>query len=136
MSTTTTLEGLEQAMTAADIAWWQLELPSGDVNFGKFKTDLLGYNAKNFKHYTDFTKYVHPEDYDKMMDDMRQHLEGRKDRYEALYRIKAKDGSYVTYYDRGKIVSKENGITKLVGIVINTSLISNFAYKITQETSI
>ena len=46
---------------------------------------------------------MHPEDYDKAMNAMINHLSGKAPVYELEYRILAKDGSYKWYYDRGKI---------------------------------
>jgi PAS domain-containing protein len=53
------------------------------------------------------------------MQDMRDHLEGRKALYETSYRIQAKDGSYTRFYDRGKIVGERDGEILLAGIVMD-----------------
>ena len=89
------------------ITWWQMDLPSGNVRFGEAKTKMLGYSHDDFIYYQDFTNILHPDDYEKAMQDMRDHLEGRKDYYETTYRIKSKSGEYITFFDIGKVVSRD-----------------------------
>lgn len=115
---------LEDAIQAGGMAWWLMELPSGAVFFSPNKIKLLGYNekdVKSFVHYTNFTDLVHPEDQEKCMQAMRDHIEGRAEMYETKYRIKAKDGSYKTLYDRGKIVGRKGEELAIAGIVLDIS---------------
>lgn len=117
---------LETALEAGGIAWWEMEMPSGVVFFSDNKAHMIGRRNGDFTHYTDFTDLVHPDDYDHMMKAMTDHLEGKKDHYETRYRIKHRDGHYVTFYDRGRIVQRGNGKTlKIAGIVINLSELSD-----------
>ncbi|HQO51033.1 MAG TPA: PAS domain-containing protein, partial [Bacteroidales bacterium] len=64
-----------------------------------------------------------PEDYQKTMDAMRDHLMGKLPLYDVKYRIKTKDGSYKWYWDKGGIVDRtpDNKPLKLVGLVIDIS---------------
>jgi hypothetical protein len=98
--------------------WWNMELPSGNVKFGKAKSDMVGRDAKEFKHYKDFTDLLHPDDYNDAMKAMQDHLEDKKRYYETVYRIKHKDGHYLTFYDFGRITKKDaSGIT-VIGYVL------------------
>ena len=117
------LDRLETALEAAGVAWWWMELPSGVVFFSSNKTRMLGWSDKTFVHYNDFVKLVHPEDQAAIMQNMRDHIAGKTDLYAVTYRIKKKDGTYVQFYDRGKIVAKKGGEITLAGIVIDTSTI-------------
>lgn len=106
-------------MQAAGIAWWEMEHPSGALTFSENKTKMLGYDAKDFYHYTKFTELIHPDDHDAAMAAMMALMKGETDTYETKYRIRAADGSYRTFYDKGKIVEKnENGII-IAGVVID-----------------
>lgn len=113
----TPLEHVEEALIAADMAWWELEFPSGALRFSKNKTDMLGYDQKDFIHFTHFTQLIHPHDHDASMDAMRDHYEGRKEAYDVTYRIKAADGAYVTFHDKGKIVERTDQGFVVAGIV-------------------
>jgi PAS domain S-box-containing protein len=128
------LEKLDIAMEAAGVAWWWMELPTGAVFFAPNKAHMLGRNPEDFIHYNNFTELVHPDDYEHMMQAMRDHLEGRAERYETRYRIECADGTYKTFYDRGKVVSKKaNGDIALAGMVFDLALFSDMATIINSE---
>ena len=85
---------LEDAIEAGGMAWWIMELPSGVVFFSPNKIKLLGYTEKEvskFVHYSNFTDLVHPDDYEKCMKAMKDHIEGKTKLYETQYRIKTKE---------------------------------------------
>lgn len=112
-----TAEHIEEALTAADMAWWSLEFPSGALSFSKKKTDMMGYKAEEFFHFKHFTDLIHPDDYDNAMKAMTDHYEGRSECYETIYRIKHRDGHYVTFHDKGKVVEKTASSFIVAGIV-------------------
>lgn len=95
-----------------------MDLPSGDVIFGDAKAKMLGYPEENFKSYNDFTNIVHPEDHNKSMVAMQEHLDGKKDLYEVLYRIRHKNGEYIKFYDCGKITNKKGENITVMGFVL------------------
>lgn len=113
----TPLEHVEDALVAANMAWWELEFPSGALRFSKNKTDMLGYDYKKFLHFTHFTDLIHPDDYQKSMNAMKDHYEGRADTYEVTYRIKTNDGAYILFLDKGKIVERSEQGFIVAGIV-------------------
>ena len=113
------LERLEVALEAAGVAWWQMELPSGVIFYSPNKAAMLDRRDEQFLHYQDFVKLVHPDDQDRIMQDMRNHLEGKADLYETAYRIKKKDGTYARFYDRGRIVARQGDEVTVSGIVLD-----------------
>lgn len=110
---------LELAMEAGGLAWWEMELPSGVVFFHDNKALMIGRRPKDFTHYTDFTKLVHKDDLEPAMQAMKDHLSGKKSLYETKYRIKCADGTYKTFFDRGRIVAKEEETTRIAGFVVD-----------------
>jgi hypothetical protein len=60
-----------------DMAWWEMDVASGNVIFMQRKTDMLGYEPDAFKHSTDFTAILHPDDYETAMIAMRNLLSAR-----------------------------------------------------------
>lgn len=110
-------EHIESALEAADMAWWSLEFPSGALTFSRHKTDMLGYDAKDFFHFTHFTDLIHPDDEPAAMQAMTEHYTGKKDVYDTIYRIKASDGSYKTFHDKGKIVERNGKSFVVAGVV-------------------
>lgn len=119
------LDKFEAAMEAIGLAWWWMELPSGVVFFSPNKARMLGRKPADFYHYTHYTKLVHPDDLERIMQDMRDHLDGKKELYETSYRIKHKNGEYVRFYDRGKIVGQKDGETLIAGFVFDQDQYSN-----------
>jgi len=112
---------LEIAMQAAQMAWWEMDMTTGNVIFEKRKAEMLGFPPEKFKHYMDFMALVHPEDQDKAMSAMRGHLDGSFDKYEIEYRILTKSDKYKWFYDIGSIVEKDSKgkPLKVTGLVID-----------------
>jgi len=112
---------IELAMKSANMAWWEMDIATGNVKFDKRKAEMIGYPPEQFKHYKDFTALVHPDDNDKAINAMRRHLEGVTDKYEIEYRIMSQSGSYKWFYDIGSITKNdENGKPLTVaGLVLN-----------------
>ncbi len=108
---------LENSMIAGNMAWWEMHLPSGKIFFNDNKAKMLGYNPDDFKHYNDFMKLVHKEDYPKTMITMKKHLNGEKEHYQCQYRIKHKKGTYLWFSDIGKISPQKGNKIILNGIV-------------------
>jgi len=119
------LDKFEMAMEAAGLAWWWMELPSGAVFFSPHKSRMIGHDSKDFVHYEDFMNLVHPDDRDKAMSAMRSHLDGKESHYEVVYRIKHKNGKYVEFYDRGKIVGRKGNDILVAGMVFDLNEYSN-----------
>jgi diguanylate cyclase len=103
---------------------WYWYIKSNRVICNASKFTVLGYSKEEIP--TDigfefFTDKLHPDDYNRVMDDMRSHLQGKVPVYETMYRIKTKDGQWMWFYDRGKITRyDENGKPELIeGIVFD-----------------
>ena len=112
-------ERLEAAMEAGSLAWWRMELPSGKVIFSDMKAEMLGYPPERFEEYSDFTDLLHPDDYEKAMQAMRDHLEGETEKYEVEYRIRKKDGSYKWFRDIGSVTELRDEYRVVTGVVID-----------------
>ena len=104
-------------------AWWEWDIIDNQVTFNDLKATMLGYSPGDFRNsgYQAFTDLLHVDDFEKTMQAMRQVLEGKTDLYQIDYRIKAKNGSYHWYLDRGLVIEREesDNIKKLRGIVID-----------------
>lgn len=116
-------ERLDLAMSMGNLAWWDWDYPSGNVIASDQKALMLGLPPENAKSYsvTDWTKLIHPEDYDQTMQDMRDHLTGKRKLYETEYRIKTKSGNWKWFYDKGGIVTRDsdNKPLRIAGIVFD-----------------
>jgi diguanylate cyclase len=103
---------------------WYWYIKSNRVVFNDHKIIALGYSRAELPKdisYEFFTSKLHPEEYERVMENMRDHLNGRSPVYETSYRIEKKDGSWVWFYDRGKVTKRDkNGKPELLsGIVFD-----------------
>lgn len=112
-----TEQRLNRALEAGNMAWWEMELPSGKITFSHNKTRLLGLKGDDFGHFSDFMNIVHPEDCDNAMNAMYEHLHGKAEIYECEYRMKNVEGNYLWFHDAGRIVQRENEKILVAGIV-------------------
>jgi len=112
---------LELAMQVANMAWWEMDVKSGSIIYGKRRTEMLGYQSEDFVHFKDFITIVHPSDQEKVMNALREHLNGIGDKYEVEYRILDSSGNYKWFYDLGNISKRdENGEPKtILGLVVD-----------------
>lgn len=117
---------------ALDFAWsgnlghWYWDIRSNHVTFNPLKVITLGYDVSDIPEevpFQFFTNLLHPDDYQTTMNAMKAHLNGEAPVYEVEYRIKAKDGSYHWYYDRGKItdIDANGNPVFLAGIVFDVT---------------
>lgn len=103
---------------------WYLDFSSSLVVFNAQKVLALGYTLDEIPHptpYTFFTNLVHPDDYMNTMKSMRDNMSNITPVYEVEYRIKAKDGSWKWFYDRGLVTQRDenNNPTFAAGIVFD-----------------
>lgn len=98
-------------------------LKRGNIVFNERKATTLAYSPKKFSHYTDFMDLIHPEDYDKAMGAMQDHLKGNSSQYKVDYHIQTKNGKYKWYRDVGGITERdpEGHPVKTTGLVIDIS---------------
>ena len=114
---------LELAIEAVNMAWWDMDVPTGNVIFHPQKAHILGYQPEQFIHYTDFMRLVHPDDQETSMQAMRDHFSGKALTYDTEYRIQSKTGEYKWFYDIGTVTNRdENGkALKIIGFVIDVT---------------
>lgn len=121
----TTEEILDNIALGSGIGWWEWDSTTNKITFSDLKPKILGYKPEDLaSNYDDFIKVLHPEDRQSVIDAMNDHLSGKVDTYEVNYRIKAKDGNWKWFHDKGKVISRtEDGKPlKFVGIGFDTTL--------------
>lgn len=107
-----------------NLGQWFWDVPSNLVDFNPKKATNLGYEIseipKNAGHEF-YTDKLHHEDYDRVMQNMRDHLSGKTNVYEVEYRIQTKQGEWKHYYDRGKVTKRDKAGNPLflAGIVFD-----------------
>lgn len=124
-----------------NLGHWYWSIEDNNVVFNPLKITNLGYCEKEIPKDVDyefFTNKLHPEDYNKTMKAMRDHLTGKENVYEIEYRIKCKDGGYKWYYDIGKITQydKEGRPLLIAGIVFDITKRKSLEIELKEENKI
>ena len=110
-------------MKTARLAWYEFDIVSGIVNAGSNKAEMLGYKRDMFenKHYSQWVKLIHPEDYRETVQAINNCMNGKTDLFQVDYRIKKHNGEYAWFLDRGIIT--EYTVNKkpkqMIGVVID-----------------
>jgi len=109
-----------------NLGQWYWTVQTNKVIFNDKKITNMGFSREELPDeigFEFFTNRLHPDDYERVMANMRSHLYKQSDIYEVEYRIKNKEGDYLWYYDRGKVTKRdEEGRPILVsGIVFDIS---------------
>lgn len=114
---------LNEFKWAGNLGQWFWYYEHNKVLFNEKKTMNLGYNPKEIGEigFEFFTNKLHPDDYERVMENMRNHLQGKTPAYEVEYRIRHKEGHYIWYYDRGTVVKRDEEGKPLIlhGIVFD-----------------
>ncbi|MDW7668771.1 MAG: CheR family methyltransferase, partial [Bacillota bacterium] len=117
-----------QILRSGRISWWEWNIKNNKVIYDDMKAEMLGYSPEEFPNdIYEICDLIHPEDYEKTMETMRNHMEGKTEEWKTVYRIRKKDGSYEKFFDRGKISqrNKDGKPIYAVGVVINISDINS-----------
>jgi PAS domain S-box-containing protein len=100
---------LQLALEAGQLGFWEWDVPSGYVHFNEQWAAMLGYHPAEVEpHVRAWEKMIHPEDRERTMRTLADHLEGRTEFYECEHRLLHKDGSWRWILDRGQVVLRNS----------------------------
>lgn len=108
------------ALNEASDGIWDWSIQTGTVKFSPQMKRLLGYGPDEMEEVLETWKdNVHPDDAPLVLSNLQEHLEGLRPRYEAVYRLKNRNGHYIWVQDRGRICEyDDNGNpTRAIGML-------------------
>lgn len=119
---------LHASLASSKIAWWEYNLLTNQVIYSDLKATMLGYTVDEFPNNVyEICSLIHPDDYDRAMEEMKNYITGQSSEWNIFYRIRAKDGSYKSFHDKGTIVERVDGNpTRLIGTVVDVTDIKNY----------
>lgn len=98
---------------------WVWDCVTGTIEYSHNKFLMLGFEEDgNNSNIESFIAMIHPDDYPSVMENLNQHLDGKKEIYEAEYRLKTNDGHWKWFSDKGKVSERdhENKPLKVIGV--------------------
>ena len=96
------------ALNSARQGVWDFDLRAGKTYYSPMWKEMLGYEDHELGNEPElWLKLIHPEDRPRALELDRQHLEGRTAFFEAEFRMRCKDGSWIWVLDRGKTVERD-----------------------------
>jgi PAS domain S-box-containing protein len=99
-------ERIELALRGGDLGLWDLHLPSGVATVNERWSEMLGRPHEPAEQGL-WRTLVHPDDWARVDAAQRAHLEGRSERFDAVYRLRHADGHWVWIHDRGQVLERD-----------------------------
>lgn len=114
-----------------NLGHWYWDVENNIVDFNPLKVTNLGYKPQEIPEnigFEYFTDKLDPNDYEQVMQNMRDHLYGKTKAYETEYYIKTKYGDWKCYYDHGVVTKRDEDGNPLflAGIVFDITEQKNF----------
>lgn len=99
---------LELVLEAGQLGFWDWNITTGAVEFGGLWCSMLGFSPEEVApNLRAWESLVHPDDMPGVLRELNAHLEGETPIYEAEYRLKKKDGSWLWTLGRGRVVERD-----------------------------
>jgi len=97
------------ALNACTDGLWDWEPQTGSVYFSPQLKRLLGYGPNEMKPVLEtWENNLHPDDLPMVIQALEEHIKGQRERYEAVYRIKNRNGHYLWVHDLGIVSEHSN----------------------------
>lgn len=103
-------ERFDLAVRGANDGLWDWDIVTNEVYFSPRWKNMIGYEEHELaNNYAEWEKRIHPDDRDRVMEDIRAHLQGLTPHYNCEYRLLHKDGSYRWILSRGLAIRDSSG---------------------------
>lgn len=108
------------ALNEAADGLWDWDIATGSLFFSPQLERMLGYGPEEMKPtLATWSDNIHPDDAARVLEILNEHLDGRRGRYQAEYRLRNRNGHYLWVHDRGKVCERDAAgkPTRAVGMV-------------------
>ena len=108
------------ALNEATDGLWDWEITTGRLFFSPPLKRMLGYSPDEMAPVlATWSDALHPDDRSVVLGTLQEHLDGKRVRYEAEYRLRNRNGRYLWVHDRGRVCERDGlgAPTRAVGIV-------------------
>ena len=110
-------ERLKLAFIATQDGLWDWDIKNDTIYYSSIWKNIIGYCDDELSNNTlSWESRVHPDDLNKVLHDLNEHLNGNTDEYKNEHRLLHKDGRWIWMLDRGKATFDEDGnAVRMVG---------------------
>jgi diguanylate cyclase (GGDEF)-like protein/PAS domain S-box-containing protein len=115
-------ERLELAVEGGNIGIWDWNPANDKVHFNDKWAQMLGYELSELENNLNtWLDLIHPDDKDQTLKDIKDHLEGKTDKYHNEHRVKTKSGGWKWIRDIGKVTERDDqdNAKRIVGVHID-----------------
>jgi len=111
-------ERLELALFCADESLWDWEIQTGNLHVHNQLPAMLGYDFSGTMPFSFWEELLHPDDRQRVLEDVAANVEGRTPYYETEYRLRTKKGDWIWIQAKGKVVAwdKEGRAVRSLGV--------------------
>jgi diguanylate cyclase (GGDEF)-like protein/PAS domain S-box-containing protein len=113
---------LRFALTEVSDGIWDWNLRTDEVFFSPQLARMLGYGPHEMKPMLDtWASNIHPDDKQRVRSVLQAHIAGLRERYDAEYRLRNRNGHYLWVHDRGRVCEHDaqGSPVRVVGMVNN-----------------
>ena len=101
-------ERLELALQGGDLGLWDLHIPTGQAVANQRAAEIVGYSLDEIEQNFGFwERLLHPDDRQRALEKVFNHLAGLTDHYEDEYRVRHKSGDWRWIFSRGKVTERD-----------------------------
>ncbi|MCF6187527.1 MAG: EAL domain-containing protein [Desulfobulbaceae bacterium] len=101
-------ERFELALYASQAGLWDWNIKTGEMYTSHDRKDFLDYREGNGKQgISSLQRLIHPDDREKVLQVLNDHLAGKTDEYRIEYRIRDREGDWQWFLDRGRVVERD-----------------------------
>ncbi len=101
-------ERLALTLEAGQLGFWDWDIVSGHVHYGGRWASMLGYELDEIEpHLDSWKRLMHPDELQRVLAVLNDHLEGRTEYYACEQRLHHKDGSWRWILARGRVVQRD-----------------------------
>jgi diguanylate cyclase (GGDEF)-like protein/PAS domain S-box-containing protein len=122
----TALDRLDMAMQAAELGFWDWDVPTGEMAVNEKWAQILGYSLAEIEPISVSTweRLCHPKDRKKVFTLLEEYFHRGHEQFETEYRMKHKNGSWLWVAARGKIVAYDTAgkPVRITGTVSDISI--------------
>lgn len=98
---------LVNIIAGSNLGTWEWNVKTGETVFNERWAEMIGYKLNELGTLTIDTwkRFVHPDDLPNANLELSHHFSGEKPFYDAIFRMKHKDGHWIWVNDRGKVMA-------------------------------